>query len=90
MMTEDELDQKSTIILAGVKRLAAVEGFPVTDFALVGETDLDLDEIRDTLWNTLAPEHVDVVPGDQAGSVQVAGIPGQPEEIPELGRSAET
>jgi hypothetical protein len=89
-MTEDELDQESTIILAGVKRLAAVEGFPVTDFALVGETDLDLDEIRDSLWNKLAAKHLDVVPGDREGSAQVAGIPGEPDPLPELGRSAET
>lgn len=89
-MTADDLDQKSAIVLAGAKRLGALLGFPVEDFALVPETDLDVDEIRDCLWNTLAGRHLDVVPGERDGSAQIVGVPGEPAELPELGRSADT
>lgn len=88
-MTADELDEISAIVLAGVKRLGAVEGFPVEDYALVPETDLDLDEIRDVLWNVLARRHAEVVAGKNDGSAQVLGVPGDDDPTPELGRSGE-
>lgn len=88
-MAADVLDEKSAIVLAGVKRLGAVEGFPVRDFALVPETDLDVEEIRDLLWNVLAGRHAEVVAGEKEGTAQVLGIPGDDDASPELGRSGE-
>lgn len=80
----------SAIVLAGAKRLGALLGFPVQDFALVPETDLDIDEIRDRLWHTLAGRYLDVVPGDREGSAQITGVTGESAELPELGRSGQT
>jgi hypothetical protein len=73
-MSDHQLDQKAAIVLAGVERISDVEGFPVTDFALVAETDLDLEEVRDLLWKTLADSHLDVVPGDDDGSARVTAV----------------
>ena len=66
-----------------------LEGFPVTDFALVGETDLDLAEIRDVLLNRLADRELDVAPGDRDASVEVVRVRGGDDDVPELGRSAD-
>lgn len=85
----DELDQKPAIVLAGAKRLGALLGFPVEDFALVPETDLDLDEIRGCLWDELAGRHLDVVPGEREGSARIAGVTGEAAATPELGRSGD-
>jgi hypothetical protein len=86
-VSHEELDQKAAIVLAGVKRLGSLEGFPVTDFALVGETDLDLDEVRACLLQQGSNSSLQVAPGEQDGSVQVIGVPG--ERLPDLGESAE-
>jgi hypothetical protein len=71
--------------LAGVKRISALEGFPVTDVALVAETDLDLDEIRDRLSTDRAQARVEVVPGEHEGSLQVTGFRGGAEDPADLG-----
>lgn len=87
-MSAEDLDEKSAIVLAGVERLAALQGFPVDDFALVPETDLDLPEIRDRMWNTLAGRHLDVEAGERDGSARAVGTPGASDPTPELGRPA--
>lgn len=72
----------SAIVLAGAKRLGALLGFPVQDFALVPETDLDIDEIRDRLWHTLAGRYLDVVPGDREGQLRSPGSPASQRSSP--------
>jgi hypothetical protein len=79
----------SAIVLAGVKRLGAVEGFPVTDFELVSETDLSLEEIRDRLRNHLTGSHLDVGPGKHEDSLLVTGVRGGAEALPDLGAATE-
>lgn len=75
-MTSDERDQKAAIVLAAVERLASVHGLPIHDYALVGETDLDLPEIRDLLTNVLAGKPLDLASGEEDGSIDVIGTPG--------------
>jgi hypothetical protein len=89
-MTDDVHEQKIAIVLAGVQRLGALQGFPVHDYALVAETDLDLGEIRDLLWNVLAGQGLDVVAGEHEGSAQVIAASGVADGLPDLGRSSES
>ena len=88
-MNDDDLDQMSVVVLAGVKRLGALEGFPVTDFALVGETDLDLGEVRRCLWSRLADRELSVAPGELDGSAQVTAVRGGADQLPDLGASGD-
>lgn len=84
-MTVDERDQKAAIVLAGVERLGSLQGFPVHDYALVAETDLDLMEIRILLENDLARGRLAVAAGEQEGAVLVTGIAGGSAALPDLG-----
>jgi hypothetical protein len=83
-VNDDDVEQKEAIVLAAVRRLAALEGFPVTDFALVGDTDLELDEVRDCLRHHLAEGEAELGPGEQDGSLEVTALPGTA-DLPELG-----
>lgn len=80
------LDQLSEIVLAGAQRLGALQGFPVTDAALVAETDLDVDQVREILQHTLAGRYLDVVPGERPGSVEAVGVVGDGENPPSEGQ----
>jgi hypothetical protein len=66
------LNEASAIVLAGVHRLAELQGFPVTEASLVAETDLDRPAIRDCL-DSLAGTYLDIVEDDR-GKAEVRGM----------------
>ncbi len=80
------LNQLSEIVLAAAHRLGNLQGFPVTDAALVAETDLDVDQVREILQKTLAGGYLDVVPGERPGSVEVVGLVPHGENAPPEGQ----
>jgi hypothetical protein len=78
--TRRQLDERCAIVLAGVERLGGLQGFPITDFAVVAETDVDLGEVRECLRGQLADGYVEVAPGERDGSVEVVALVGRDDD----------